>query len=253
MIDLHTHILPGVDDGSPDDAISLNMAWIASESGVRTIVATPHANQVGRYENYDSSDLRRRFEHLRELIAKEDIPIDIVEGMEIFAAPGVGELIRQKKLFGINRGPYHLVEFPFDAEIWWIEDRIEELLEIDAIPLIAHVERYYCVQKHPERVYTWIKNGCYTQINKASVFGRFGRREKKTSERLLDYDLVTCVASDTHSDEFRTTWMSDIRAFLKDRYDEEYMLQLVRNNPRRILEGRYIPPHGKSFRRHRFL
>ncbi len=253
MIDLHTHILPGVDDGSQDEPTSLNMVRDALESGIRTMVATPHANQVGRYENYDTPDLRERFEQLRELVRRENVPVEIIEGMEIYAAPGVGALIRDGKLFGINHGPYYLVEFPFDAKSWWIEDRIEELLEVDAIPLIAHVERYYCVQKSPELVYEWIRGGCLTQINKASVFGRFGHREKKAAKLLLEHDLVTCVASDAHSDEFRTAWMGDIQAYLKDRYDERTMLHLLKGNPQRILDGSPIAPHGKQLHKRRFL
>ena len=253
MIDLHTHILPGVDDGSPDDYTSVQMAKMAADCGIKTIAATPHVNQVGRFENYDSPELRERFSRLRELIKKEKIPVDIVEGMEIMAAPGIGRLIREKKVFGLNRGPYYLIEFPFEAESEWIEDRIEELLEIDAIPLIAHVERYHCVQKEPNLVFKWIGAGCRMQINKSSVFGRFGQRSKKCAQILLSHDLVTCVASDAHSDEVRTTWMGDIQYHLVRNFSQHYMLHLLRSNPARILKGSGIPPHGVPVRRSRWF
>lgn len=251
MIDLHTHILPGLDDGSQDMEDSLEMCALALEGGVDTIVATPHSNQLGRFENFYSEQLEQRFSLLKQAIAAEQLPVQLYLGMEIFASEDLEEKIHEGTLISLNHSRYYLIEFPFDASPWQIGEELEQVFAAGGIPLIAHPERYFCVQEQPALVYQWLQLGCLTQVNKGSPLGRFGRHAARTADFLLTNRLATCVASDAHSPYVRTTFMGDIQDYLYDRFGEAEMLRLTRENPYRILHDKPIPQHGSLPERRR--
>ena len=115
MIDIHTHILPGLDDGSATMAQSLEMAAMAAESGTDILAATPHTNQKGRFENYACAAIDQRLMQLKKKIYERGIRIHVFPGMEIMASDDLGRLMDAGMVHGINFGPYYLVEFPFDA------------------------------------------------------------------------------------------------------------------------------------------
>ena len=244
MIDLHMHILPGVDDGAQDYDDSIGMAELAVQSGVTTIVATPHSNQIGRYENFYTPEFARRFENLEEMIRSSGLDIQILKGQEIMASDDMSEKIKDGRLISLNHTQYYLVEFPFDANPNWISDRLTDVIVLGKTPLIAHVERYHCVQYDPSYVYDWIELGCVTQMNKGSVFGKFGRAVQYACGPLLNYELIHCVASDAHSPVQRTPWLRDIQRFLTENFDEEYAYRLLEGNPYRILTGKGIPNYA---------
>ncbi len=246
MVDLHTHILPGLDDGSPDMEESVAMAELAVEGGVHTLAATPHSNQRGRFENYASAALRLRFGELQRIVTDRELPLRNLRGMEIFCTEDVSYLIKEDMLIGLNYSDYYLIEFPFDAEPEWMGDRLEEVLDLGKIPLIAHPERYFCVQDYPEFVFEWLQMGCRIQANKGSFPGRFGRHAQRTVHILAEQDLITCVASDAHSSYTRTTYMDDIREYLSDRLGMNAR-RLLEENPNRIIQNRKIPMHGRPF------
>lgn len=251
MIDLHAHILPGLDDGAGDIEDSLGLAELALESGVDTLVATPHSNQTGRFENYYTEELKKAYTGFCQLLDKEKLPLRVLPGMEIFASEDMGEKIRRGALVGLNHSDYYLVEFPFDAEPGWIGERLEDILDEGKIPLIAHPERYFCAQDYPILIYEWLQMGCRTQMNKGSVFGKFGRHAAKLAETMLENDLVTCVSSDAHSPYARTTYMADVRSYLRDKKGEDAAFVLLEGNARRIISNRSTAQHGRPPRRKR--
>ena len=244
MLDIHIHILPGLDDGSQDMRTSLAMADIALQSGVDRMIVTPHSNQMGRFENFDSPELDKVFSRLKIELEANRMPLKIYPGMEIYATSDLKAKIKNGAVYGLNRKQYYLVEFPFGAEPEWINDRIEDMLDCHVIPFLAHVERYYCVQDYPPLVDDWIRMGCRTQINKGSIFGRFGRKSGLCADLLLDHGLVTVVATDAHGIEMRTPWMRDGYAELERRYGSEAPELMMHTNPAKILKGQEIPPHG---------
>lgn len=263
MIDLHVHILPRLDDGAANLDDALEMAELAVESGVKELVATPHSNQIGRFENFYSASLKTAFQMFQKALERECIPLKTYLGMEILASEDLQEKIISGRLIGLNhsnnsrgtvasRGILNphimetfLVEFPFDADPFWIGEQLEAILDIGKRPLIAHPERYACVQDFPQIVYEWLGIGCLTQLNKGSAFGRFGRQVARTSDILLLNDLISCIASDGHSPYKRTTYMGDIWDYIEECYGENIAYHLLEENPRKILEGRTISPHGR--------
>lgn len=240
MIDIHTHIMPGIDDGADNMEESLAMAELAWDSGVSTIVVTPHSNVPGSFQNYDSKEWRSLFARLKDYLAENECRIELVTGTEIFATDHVAERIRSGALMPINDSRYYLMEIPFDADPYWAEEIWAEVLDMGKVPVIAHPERYYCIQDYPAILYEWMKMGCLSQMNKGSVFGRFGRTVKHTARELLNNNLITCVASDAHSPYMRTTFMADIRDYLLDVYGERRMERLLYRNPARILKDQVI-------------
>lgn len=246
MIDLHIHIMPGVDDGAQDYEDSISMAEIALDCGIRTICATPHANQMGRYENFYTPDFSKRYERLREVLRESALPLRVLEGQEIMASEDMAQKILDGRLISLNGTQYYLVEFPFGAGPDWITDRLAEIIRIGATPLIAHVERYHCVQQDPGYVYDWIQMGCATQMNKGSIMGRFGRRIQQTCVPLLNYELIHCMASDAHGSAHRTPWMQDTYEFMERHYDADYAERLFDRNPRRILSGKTIRNYARE-------
>lgn len=246
MLDLHIHILPGVDDGAQDYEESIGMAKLAWECGIDTICVTPHANQMGRYENFYTPDFSRRFDRLQEMLRTYKLPIRILEGQEIMASNDMLHKIRDGRLISLNKTQYYLIEFPFESDPNWISDRLEDLLRFGGTPLVAHVERYKCVQYNPGYVYDWIQMGCATQMNKGSMLGRFGQIVQKACVPLLNFELIHCIASDAHGPNLRTPWMQDAYEFIARNYDKDYAENLFDRNPRRILSGKTIRSYARE-------
>ena len=243
-IDIHAHILPGIDDGSPSWDVSLEMARIAVEGGTSTIVCTNHTNIPNMYENYESKKLRRVFDEFQLYLMQEKIYLNIVRGNEIFVTNNIREILQGKRVIPLNEKRYYLVEFPFDSYPEYIEEMLMGMMADGYHPIIAHPERYYCIQDFPGFIFKWMKNGVLTQINKGSVMGRFGRRVQNTAEILLEHNLVSVIASDAHGDEARTPYMGDIARMFSDNGNGALFWLLAHENPQRILFGERIQNRG---------
>ena len=240
MLDIHSHIIPRIDDGSDSMSTSIIMAEMAVDSGVSAMIATPHCNQAGRFENYVSDSLLRRFDDFREEMESEGIDLEIGLGMEIFCTPEVPELLKQGRLITLNGSRYALVEFGFRMDIFTMERMLFPIMEAGYVPVIAHPERYHQVQSQPEVVFDWMQEGMVIQINKGSIFGRFGRDEFRCANNLLRNGLVSCIASDAHGSDSRTTDMADVYDFLSAEFSEEEAELLLEENPRRIFENKHL-------------
>lgn len=245
MIDLHLHIVPEVDDGARTMEESIRMARIALDGGVDCVIATPHCNQPVRSRGYSADQLVEHMAAFRRELEARDIPLQVYDGMEIYVEENTGSLIREGKLFGLNHGKYYLLEFPFDAEPAWIDERLDEIASPSVIPLIAHVERYYCAQDDPQIIYRWLRGGCEIQVNKGSFFGVFGRAAQNTAVTALENGLITCISSDAHGTGERSPWMKDIADYLKKYYNNKVTSLLLEEYPERILNSRPIPEHGQ--------
>lgn len=244
MIDIHTHILPGIDDGSDCMESSLEMAELAVESGVSVIVTTPHCNMEGAFENYNSPQLTKLYDRLNGVLKEEGINLQLLRGMEIYGTEDVVAKMEEGLLIPLNDSRYYLMEFNFGEDPGWIGDILEDVLNSKRIPVIAHPERYYCIQDNPMILYEWMSLGCLSQLNRGSVFGSFGRHAKKTADILLEHELVTCIASDAHSPYQRTTYMADIYEYVADEYGRKYANRLLVENPDRIIKNQSFSTEG---------
>lgn len=236
MIDIHCHILPGLDDGANDMDEALDMADMAVESGVTTICVTPHTNLLQFFDdNYESKQLEDAFLEFQDALKAEHIPLRVVRGCEIFVTPGVVDLVKQGMITTMNHTKHCLIEFDFEEKAEFIESTIREFVDAGFRPVVAHPERYYCVQDHPYQIFDWMREGALTQINKGSVLGRFGKDCERCADYLLDMQAVTCISSDAHSPFRRTTDMREISEYIAREYSMQYRDELLYYNPGKII------------------
>lgn len=159
MIDIHAHILPGIDDGAEDMYDTLEMARMAADSGVDRIIATPHCNIPGMYGNYFGKEYIDRYESVVRAVRKEKIPIEILPGMEVFSTEDLPELIVNHKIMPLNQSRYILMEFAFDEDPEFADSILKRVEEVGARPVIAHAERYEFIQDYPQIAYRWFRKG----------------------------------------------------------------------------------------------
>ena len=238
MIDIHSHILPGIDDGAQSMDDSLEMLVMAADSGVRTIVTTPHCNIPNSFENYASFELEGLFEDLKRESELERIPIELKRGMEIFATEDLPQLLQRRLAWTLNDTDYFLVEFGFEEDPDFCDYILDKCSTLGYKPIIAHPERYVFVQDEPEIAYEWCTRGYGLQMNKGSILGRFGEQVEDTANALLEHGLIACIGSDAHGVFQRTTHMAEIYEFLCEFYGEQYAKLLLSVNPSRILNGK---------------
>ena len=235
MIDIHAHILPYVDDGAADMEDAFLMAELAAESGVHTIIATPHSNIPGEVDNYYDPVLAQRLVEFQGQIKASGLPLTLLAGMEIFGTEDVAQKIMEGKLISLNNSGYYLVEFGFHRSGAWITEILKSILALGKVPVVAHPERYHCVQQNLKQALDWIDLGCQLQMNRGSIFGRFGRASFRTADKLLRNDWITYVASDAHSPYQRTTFMGDVYDFLREEFSEKRARLLLMENAQQYL------------------
>lgn len=238
MIDLHSHILPNIDDGAESISEALEMLRDAQSSGVRKIVATPHYNPMYDWLNRNSPALNSLYHKLCEEATAQDIHIEISLGMEIRAFDEMTVMLERNELLPFGNTRYVLVEFDNWESERWCKKILGSLLQSDFIPVIAHPERYEFVWDKPWNVYDWLEMGCEIQITKASMLGRFGREAKLASDDFLERGWVSCVASDAHGFQHRTAELKSAFTYLSENYSVNLAEMLLRENPSRILEGK---------------
>lgn len=241
MVDLHCHILPGVDDGAENLEEALQMARMAADSGVREIIATPHCNLPhAPRKNYASASLQERMEQFREVVRQAGIPVSLSLGAEVLCTPDIESLLARGKLPTLAGSRYLLMEFFFDESMAYMTDRLSCVAAAGLIPVVAHPERYDAVQRDPYALEQWFARGYVLQLNKGSILGQLGRGAEAAANWLLGQGLAHVVASDAHTSVARTPHMRQIREYLEDTCGPDYAELLLHTNPQRILRDRPV-------------
>ena len=237
MIDLHVHLLPGLDDGPPDPDESLEMCRLCWEDGVRTVVATPHiVREV--YEN-DRASILQAAAGFQALLRERQIPLRVLPGADVRLEHDTPERLERGELCTINDGRrYLLIELPDVLSEQGFARSLAALRKKGVIPIVSHPERIPLFQENPEAMYTLVYSGVPLQVTAHSLTGGFGKPIRALTERMLDRRLVHLIASDAHSAKTRPP---GLRAAL-DRaiqiVGEAEARKLVEGNPGRILEGK---------------
>jgi protein-tyrosine phosphatase len=241
MVDIHCHILPDVDDGAENLMQAMEMARMAVESGVTDLVATSHF----RGDGDEPGTLERFYQQcclLKNALKREGIPLRLHLGAEILCVNETVQLAKARQLPTISDTDYVLCEFFFDAPFDYMTEILEVIAGAGYRPVIAHPERYGAIQRDPRRVVQWFRRGFVIQVNKGSALGAFGVRAQETARWLLDMGLVHVIASDAYSPHRRTTDLSRLRRWLRERYPEEYVRLLLTENPGRLVRGQEMAP-----------
>lgn len=228
LCDLHTHVLPGVDDGAPTMEYALQMLQNAVASDVKLLVATPHYNSD--CEDFDM--YRLQFRKLQQ--AAKDIPIQLALGAEVLADPVMLQRLQQEALPTINGSRYMLTEFAPDTSPEGFSEMLQGILALGYIPLIAHPERYLAVNRMPQLVMPWLDMGCHLQLTGGSIMGDYGKTVQRTAAFLLQQDLVACIASDAHGLHRRSNFLLDVYDHLSVYYSKQYAQCLMYETPMAI-------------------
>jgi protein-tyrosine phosphatase len=236
MIDLHSHILPDLDDGARDWGQALAMARMAAEDGVRTIVCTPHW-EVGRFENMRSQILSV-FEEFQKKVEEERIPLTLHPGSELRLDVSLSERIRAGEVLTLNdQGRYILLELSGENLPQNLEDFIFRFQLAGITPVISHVERIKAFRENIGRLHRLVQSGVLAQLTAFSLLGQAGEEIRKFSLFLLEHRLVHVLATDAHGLRTRSPRLSEGHEIVKEVLGEKKALEMVQGVPDRIIRG----------------
>jgi protein-tyrosine phosphatase len=237
MIDLHCHILPGVDDGAQSLSDSLSMAKMAVEQGIQRIVATPH-HMNNAYENPKRSILDR-VKDLNEKLREEKIELEVLPGQEVRIHGEMIEGYKAGEILPVNHTPYLLVEFPSNHVPRYTEKLFYDLQMNGLIPVIVHPERNQEIMEHPELLYQLVKKGAMTQVTAASICGDFGKKIRNFSIQLVEANLTHFIASDAHNTTKRSFKMRDAFGVIEKKFGND-MVYYFDENAALLIDGKHV-------------
>lgn len=232
MIDIHCHLIPGIDDGPTDVPGALQLAQALVADGVRHVVCTPHVFP-GRFENR-ASNISEEFDKLVRALAEHKIPLGLSFAGEVRLTPEVLELLARNELpfLGqVNGAHTMLLEMPDGQVPVGAERFVDKLLSHHIRPVIVHPERNRALIDEPDRLEDFVDMGCFVQLTASSVTGHFGSKVQAAARVFLDEGWVQAVASDAHNLGGRQPRMSAAAAWLKTHYGAEAANQLVELGP----------------------
>jgi protein-tyrosine phosphatase len=234
VVDLHCHILPGVDDGAKNLSESIAMAKVAVQQGIRTIVATPH-HLNNQYENSKQMILER-VQELNKALIKEKIDLLILPGQEVRIYGEFVEGYESGEILPVNHTQYVLVEFSSSHVPRYTEALFYDMQNKGLVPVIVHPERNQEIIENPEILYNLVKKGALSQVTAASVVGRFGKKIKNFSLQLIEANLTHFIASDAHNTGSRTFNLREAFDLVHTKYGNE-MVYLFEENAELLIEG----------------
>ena len=228
MVDLHCHLLPGIDDGSKSMTISLRLAREATENGVTHALLTPH-HMNGRYVNH-KQDIIRQTKEFQKQINANNIPLTVFPGQEVRINGQLLEALDNDDiLFADTAGKYMMLEFPDDDVPHYTNQMIFDLQQRGIIPIIVHPERNTKIMSEPELIYQLLQKGCLSQITASSYVGTFGKKVEKFSRQLIEAGQGYVFASDAHDLPGRKYEMRQAFDKMQREFGQELVDQYLKN------------------------
>ena len=209
MLDLHCHLLPGIDDGAPDIETSLAMARIAFDDGIRTIACTPHI-YPGMYDN-DGPGIRKAIAALQARLAEEGIGLQLVEGADVHLDANLVAAIDAGRVPTLAGSRYLLLEPPHHVAPPGFEQQVFEMMAAGIVPVITHPERLTWVEDHYDLFMRLVERGTWMQITAGALTGRHGRRPKYWAERFVGEGKAHLLATDAHDTRRRPPLLAEAR------------------------------------------
>ena len=236
MVDLHCHVLPGIDDGAESLEQSLEFCRAALEDGVSVLVATPH-QKPGHFDTTPEA-IREKAEDLRRALREAAIPVEIVEGAEVYLSADLVASLREGKVCTLgNTGRYLLLELPYQQMPLRVEETVFQLKVAGVTPVLAHPERIAYFTADPDRLEKLVRLGCLSQITADALLGGFGEKTRDLSRRLLERGLVHVISSDAHDAIHRPPVLSRARDAAAEVVGTERARQMVSDVPLSLCRG----------------
>ena len=235
MIDIHSHIIPNVDDGARSVEETFNILKEAQEAGFTDVILTSHF--LLNYYETNAQELIFWKEKLQEVLKKQGTKINLHSGMEIYITNQMEELLENKKILTLANSRYMLIELPLATNVKYF-DYVVYYLEAKGIkPIIAHPERYKCVQKDPDIVEEYIEKGCFIQCNYGSIVNLYGREAEKTIKTILKKNQVHFLGSDVHRENGTYLIILDAIKKIRKIIGENKINEITTINPKKILQN----------------
>jgi protein-tyrosine phosphatase len=236
MVDIHCHILPGLDDGPDTLAESLQMAEMAIRDGISHVIATPHANDT--YKFIPEMVQKRR----DELQARLGDRLQLATGCDFHLSyENLLDLRNRPKKYTLNQKKYLLVEFADFAIPPTIDRTLHEITLTGLRPIITHPERNALIRANPARLADWVRRGCRIQVTALSLLGRFGHSAQEFADWLLARDAIHFIASDAHNVKGRPLLLKEAFDIVTERRGHRVARALFQDNPMAAFEGRPLP------------
>ena len=237
-IDIHSHILPGLDDGARDEKQCMEMLKMAAADGITDIIATPHFHyRRGHATPEQICDAAKKAQQLAE---EAGLKIRIHTGNELYYTHELLETVKAGEALTMAGSDYVLLEFSPETERRKIKNAVYQFAGEGYYPIIAHMERYQAFQKHPDFVMEILDMGAYYQMNTGSLQGAAGWSVKRFSKKMLDYGMITFLATDTHDMEKRPPVFGKAADWILKKRGEEEASRYFTGNPEMILQNKAI-------------
>lgn len=228
MIDIHCHILPGLDDGPTTVEEALLMARVAVNEGIKHIIATPH-HKNNKYENNKQGILGQVL-NLNNILHQENIPLTILPGQECRIFGELLEDYRKDEILTLSNTSFLFIEFPTSNVPRYAEKLFYEIQMEGLTPIIVHPERNKEIIENPNVLYNFIKNGALSQVTAGSIAGYFGKSIQKFSKQLIEHNLTHFLASDAHNIHNRSFKMNEGYNVIEKEFGVEFIYMLQDNS-----------------------
>lgn len=234
MIDMHSHILPNIDDGSKSIEETLNLIEEAKKVGFTKIVLTPHY-----IEGYYEKEEKER-KDLIDKISSKVKDIELYNANEVYISENIIKFLEAKKISKINDTSYLLFEMPMNIKPMNIYEVVDEMIEHNINPILAHPERYTFIFKEPDIIYDLIQKGVLMQANYGSIIGLYGKRTEVMVKKLLQNNMIHILGSDVHRENSIYREMPEIMVKLERLIGKDKVKMLSEINPLKILNNEEI-------------
>lgn len=236
MVDIHSHFLFGIDDGSKNISQTIKMLEQAEESGISDLVATPHVNETID-DNY-LSQINKTFLKVENIIKQKNLKLRIHQAAEIILDFKIKHWTNNSGLLLGKNKKYILFELPLFVDFEKVSQIIFDLLIENITPILAHPERNIKIQAEPKILIKWLNQGCLMQMNAGSITGQFGKKCRDLSDRILKSGIIQICASDAHEPKYRNyAVLRKAYQIVCKQFDSIYADVLFVNNPQKILYG----------------
>lgn len=236
--DIHSHVLPGIDDGAKNIEESKKMLYTAYENGIRNIIATPHYRE-GRY-TASKEEINLAFKDVNELIQDEGLDITLYLGNEIYYNHNISSLLLNNKIFTMAGSNYVLLEFSPMISYQDMRMALQDIIMSGYWPILAHFERYINVNNKDSNIDEIYNMGVCIQVNASTITGSIFSKSGKLAKKLLKYDMIDFIATDSHNNNIRAPKLNDTVGYLKKKYGQDLVDKLLYVNPMKIINNEEI-------------
>jgi protein-tyrosine phosphatase len=238
MIDIHSHILPGIDDGANTIYDSIDMAKQAVSEGIHTIIATPH-HRNGKFDNV-KSDILPLVKEVNDRFKEEQINLEVLPGQECRIYGEILEDYQKGDILPLNQvSQYLFIEFPSSSVPRYAEKLLYDIQVAGLTPVIVHPERNAELIERPEKLYKLVQGGAATQLTASSLTGYFGKNIQKFSQQMIQANLTHFIASDAHNIRNRTFKMEEAMDYIEKKYGID-MVYYFTENAELLIDGKNI-------------